>query len=60
ENKARMLSYQLIAIEEHDMSQSEESWESVIPALIAIGDSPVSDVEIQRHIIRALDNLSTE
>ncbi|CAG8493300.1 2198_t:CDS:10 [Cetraspora pellucida] len=60
DNKARMLSYQLIAIEEHDMIQSEGSWESVIPALIAIGDSPVSDVEIQRHIIRALDNLSTE
>ncbi|CAG8506887.1 26446_t:CDS:10 [Gigaspora margarita] len=60
ENKARMLSYQIIPIEDHDMNQTEESWEGVIPALIAIGDSPVSDVEIQRHIIRALDNLSTE
>ncbi|CAG8580396.1 802_t:CDS:10 [Dentiscutata erythropus] len=60
ENKARMLSYQIIAIEDHETSQTEESWEGVIQALIAIGDSPVSDVEIQRHIIRALDNLSTE
>ncbi|CAG8691237.1 16768_t:CDS:2, partial [Gigaspora rosea] len=60
ENKARMLSYQIIPIEDHDMNQTEESWEGVIPALTAIGDSPVSDVEIQRHIIRALDNLSTE
>ncbi|CAG8510281.1 10998_t:CDS:10, partial [Scutellospora calospora] len=46
ENKARMLSYQLIEIEDHDMNQTE-SWEGIIPALIAIGDSPVSDVEIQ-------------
>ncbi|GBB94613.1 hypothetical protein RclHR1_02390019 [Rhizophagus clarus] len=38
----------------------EESFGSIVPTLIAIGDSPVADVEIQRHIVRALDNLSTE
>ncbi|CAG8505266.1 16022_t:CDS:10 [Acaulospora colombiana] len=59
ENKMRMLAYQIISIDD-DTSQSEESWGSVISTLIAIGDSPVSDVEIQRHIIRALDNLSTD
>ena len=40
--------------------QLEESFDSIVPTLIAIGDSPVADVEIQRHIVRALDNLSTE
>lgn len=60
ENKIRMLSYQIISIDDDMNHQSEESWGSVIPTLIAIGDSPVSNVEIQRHIIRAVDNLSTE
>ncbi|CAG8492184.1 17089_t:CDS:10 [Acaulospora morrowiae] len=60
ENKMRMLACQIISVDDYDMNQSEESWGSVISTLIAIGDSPVSDVEIHRHIIRALDNLSTE
>ncbi|CAG8530077.1 1621_t:CDS:10 [Diversispora eburnea] len=60
ENKIRMLSYQIISIDDEVNNQTEESWGSVIPTLIAIGDSPVSNVEIQRHIIRAIDNLSTE
>ena len=32
---------------------------SVVAALIAIGDSPVADIEIHKHIVRAFDNLST-
>lgn len=38
----------------------ESSFGSIVLTLIAIGDSPVADEEIQRHIVRALDNLSTE
>jgi len=38
----------------------ESSFGSIVPTLIAIGDSPVADEEIQRHIVRALDNLSIE
>ncbi|CAI2163679.1 11923_t:CDS:10 [Funneliformis geosporum] len=69
ENKARMLSYPMsmtdgegeeIVQDVHSQQSEEESFGSIVPTLIAIGDSPVADVEIQRHIVRALDNLSTE
>ncbi|CAG8551545.1 13823_t:CDS:10 [Funneliformis mosseae] len=72
ENKARMLSYPMSMTDEkggvdeeieqdvHLQQSEEESFGSIVPTLIAIGDSPVADVEIQRHIVRALDNLSTE
>ncbi|CAG8532971.1 7028_t:CDS:10 [Paraglomus occultum] len=33
---------------------------SVVTPLIAIGDSPVADSEIHKHIVRAFDNLSTK
>lgn len=46
--------------QDNNDQQLEESFGSIVPTLIAIGDSPVADVEIQRHIVRALDNLSTE
>ncbi|RIA93187.1 armadillo-type protein [Glomus cerebriforme] len=71
ENKTRMLFYPMAVMpnEEEEVEkveqnnnnqQLEESFGSIVPTLIAIGDSPVADVEIQRHIVRALDNLSTE
>ncbi|CAB4380285.1 ARM repeat-containing protein [Rhizophagus irregularis] len=46
--------------QDNNDQQLEEFFGSIVPTLIAIGDSPVADVEIQRHIVRALDNLSTE
>ncbi|CAG8543966.1 8553_t:CDS:10 [Paraglomus brasilianum] len=51
DNKKRMLG---------DIVNTEDtSHVSVVAALIAIGDSPVADTEIHRHIVRAFDNLST-
>ena len=41
------------------VNTEDTSHVSVVAALIAIGDSPVADTEIHRHIVRAFDNLST-